>query len=248
MRRFRRRVARVRRRTGRFRKSRSRFPRRFKKRTGARKTTLVLRNRTIIPDQCFAKIRYTDFTAIGATGTPGGQNYFGNGIYKPKNTTGANPFGCTEYVALYSSYNVIASSIKVTFNNNNGIDCLVMVWPDDSTGSYVPSGFSTLNLINGIPYARHQWLTGVSSASAGAFAGVRSIKHYMQTEKIEGVSKRRVLDDDLYMGSINVSNPSKTWNWWVAVAPVDLTSVYSVNCMVEVVYYVKFFQRVDFTS
>lgn len=248
MRRFRRRVARVRRRTGRFRKSRRQPVRRFKKRFGTRKTSYVNRNRTIVPDQFFTKVRYTDFDILAdAGGAAKLQNYFGNGIYKPKNTTLADPFGITEYAALYTWYTVFASSIKVTYTNNNGVDCILLVFPDDSQGSYAAASFTTLNFTNGIPYAHKKWVTGVNSTSAGGTMGTGSIKHFMDTSKIEGITKRRVIDDDLYSSTVGTANPNKTWNWNVMAAPVDFTSSWSINCFIEITYYVKFFERKDFT-
>lgn len=247
-------LRRYRKRSGRrrvFRRSFRKYSRRTsygKKRAVNRKTRWTLRSKTIIPDYLITKQKFTHFLhLLHAGGTTTGQNYYGNAIYKPKNGSGDSAFGITEYSTMYQNYTVFASSIKATVANNIGDDLVIIINPDSSVGSYTPAAITNLNNLSGLPFGKFKMITAVANAFAGGVYGTRTMKHYMPTQKIEGISRRRVIDDDVYQAA-TTSIPSKTWSWWIMANCVDMTSAYDVNIIVEITYYVKYFMRQDFAT
>jgi len=94
---------------------------------------------TFLPRKRTYKFQYSDMIAVSslAFGTYQGHAFNGNGLYDPDDTgTGHQPRGFDQIKALYRTYRVTASSIRVRFCNlSAGSGSLCGLYADSSSDS-----------------------------------------------------------------------------------------------------------------
>lgn len=211
--------------------------RKYKKRKHKRKrnktNSLVLRGPTIVPDQMFTKLTYRgNYLLKEPNGLPVSAVYRGNSIFDPEfGPIAGQPLGRDQWANFYGQYQVMASKIvaKVLPTASQGQNFSIVVVPTTD-----PS-FTGIQQLQEQPYAKSRLL---SSKQENA----KTISSYMKSGAIFG-SKSIVQEEDTQ--AIQTANPSKEWYWLVASANQGLsgTGQMEVDVMVEIEYYVRFFDR-----
>lgn len=69
------------------------------------------------------------------------------------------------------------------------------------------------------------------------------VKQYMSTAKIRGVPNDTIAIDDNF-SSLTTTNPTEQWFWIVGAQNADQSTATVVNIRVDMVFYVRFFDRV----
>lgn len=164
----------------------------------------------------------------------------GNSVYDPDLTGGGTqPFGFDQWTNFYNYWVVTGSSFELTaVNTTNGITadqaCLKLVLvPTSSTAVSITS--TALDNAEEFPDARYRLL----SSSAAYGMQENTIRHYMTTAKVEGVSPSTVMSSHFYQGTTS-SDPSLSWLWNVGVNNMleNGSTTYTVH--VKIRYYVVF--------
>lgn len=213
--------------------------RNYRKRRNQHALSKVVNLSTGIPDSIMTKLKYTGtYTLSDATGGVGAAQIFrGNSIYDPDYTgVGGQPLGHDEWANFYTYYKVHGSSIKVTFlptvstvANSNLVCSVCPTLGIMSTGS-----FTSVDLMEQ-PYAN--WT--ISGPANGGV--IRTLKKYMSTKKIFG---QKQIDDDDFEGVFS-GNPQNPWYWSVFAFPVDGSSTFTLDMVVQVTYYVELKNRIN---
>ena len=129
---------------------------------------------------------------------------------------------------FYSRYEVRASQILVRFHNTasgNATECVV--YPSQS--SAVVTGLSaTIEQ----PYAKR----GVASGTAGQMT--KYIRNYIGCQKLNG----RNLDSINFTGTASTS-PVHQFYWILYTATLDPATNLDMNQEVDIIYYVRLYQR-----
>lgn len=197
------------------------------------------------PDSAVTKLRWSGSKNIPVNNgdDPAFIYIRGNGPYDPDVASGGYyPYYYDNYAALYDNYVCYASKIKVTFlgpvANADGQKVVFGVVP-----FVVPATLPTTLRVNEVPYASHKYAQlNISSITP-------SIKKYMTTQKIFGVSKTKVRDDDKFSALTNSNVPASEWRWAIyasrLAADPNLGAIANVAIDIQVTYYVKFFGRAE---
>lgn len=219
-----------------------RRPRKFVKKTRRtnknRLSTMVVPTTRGIADRTIVKLIYQDRASF-TTGATSWARFRGNNIFDPfensSGTGGVNflnqqPSYRDQYAAIYQTYRVLGSSIKVSLINNlavTGLPVKVVLYPSDDTGT---------------PTDPFQESTIRRSRTAMIRPGAdqtTTLKNYMSTNVINGVSKQAARDADKYLSAIG-AGPTDTWYWLLSLASFDQSTACSVLCTVQITYYVIF--------
>lgn len=118
-------------------------------------------------------------------------------------------------MALYQTYRCVGSSIKATLANDASATVDFCILPSISgTNPGAPAQYF------GQKYAK---VLMVAQYDAGK--SIQTMKKYMSTATLYGVSKKEVRDEDNYSGTAT-SNPANQWFWHLTVESVNGTT----NC------------------
>lgn len=198
-------------------------------------TVAIARGPNILPDRYMCKLVYTN-SVVGASVVAGGyqRTYRGNSINNVDTATAAtHPIGWTDMMALYQYFRVLACKCVLTFTNTSGTQTAatqstdIVLWPtfdDAATSSYL------CDIAAGNPYAvrRVGDVTNVGSVT---------IKSYMTTKKIAGVTGRQVMDEDNYSQTFGTGNPTDQWYWNVIMQPSDRATTQTYTITAKITYY-----------
>lgn len=191
---------------------------------------------TGIPPVMFLKLKYCELVTMGP-GTINSQLYRGNGIYRPDYTNGTahQPYLSDQFARFYNRYTVYASKIKIDVGTDAAVDGRVVIRPSNSSATV-----SDFDLSVERPYSKNQTFSPDKRAK---------LSHYMKTKNIIGVND---IDDDDYAGTLSstgpTADPTSLWFWTIATAPTDDSTLIKTPIQVEIIYYVKFWQRVNQAS
>ncbi len=192
----------------------------------------------ICPDRMFVALTYTAGKGLdsGGAGSIASQVFRGNSLFDPDFTgTGAQPTGFDQWAAFYERYRVRGSSMTVRVRAE--VDASSTIFP---MGVLLPKTVTTLDTnyadAAGEPYARTKM---ISNQEAGYPS---TLKSYMTTTKILGLSKREAADVD-YSALVG-ANPSKEWFWHFYIEDA-ITAGLNIKSKVyfEVTYYCEFYKR-----
>lgn len=200
------------------------FKRRFRRR---QRMSYGIQRTLINADTQYVKMRF----AANIVRLPGGPSdqyiMSGNSIYDPDVSGGAlKPGGFEEWMALYTHYQVLASSITVMFTNLTALPFDFCIRPT----------MSSVNI--GIEAAIEQPYAKVGVCSAVTARGVTRIKSFMRSKKLFG----RTLDSLNYTGTV-ATNPAVPWYWYINNYASDGSSSLNYSLRMHVTYYVKLWQR-----
>jgi len=209
----------------------------YRKKALGRASRVIVKSPQICPDRYFVKLRFYERIVLTSLGGAF-QNYQwrGNSLYDPNFTGGGlQPPGYDQLKLLYNQYRVYCAKI-------------VMVWATvgpSSPSSTMRVGCAcrpTTNLpanfdeVVGNPYSRTA-LVNLGNQSKCV------TKMYMSTAKIEGISKRQVMDnDDQYAAPIG-SNPNEQWYIDAFCESVDLATTATCVVYATITYYSEFYNR-----
>lgn len=192
--------------------------------------------RLIIADKTMVKLKYTTAISLTSAGLIAHHIYRGNSLFDPDLSGGGfQPAGFDQWAAFYNRYRVHASSILVKARDNqtsdgNPFNMLLIMPKNDTTPetNYVDAACE--------PYAKKRFLP---TKDAGY---PLTVKHYMTTRKIRGISKAAAEDQD-YQASIS-ANPLREWYWHIYAQNVNASVVsQDVKVYIELTYYCTFMDR-----
>lgn len=203
----------------------------------ARKKTLpsyMLSNTLVTPDRVYTKLKTVIGETISSTTAPGVVLYRGNSPYDPKYAVGGlSACGFAQWASLYNRYRVIGSKITVSFRDNQ-------ISEDWNVGYVIPKVTTTLDtnftLASCEPYAKVKY---IPTKAAGYSC---TISAYMSVKKMFGLV-RGSYDRD-FTSSVS-GNPTREFYWHVGVDAVTGGVSQNVNCVVSIIYYVMFYDRVS---
>lgn len=230
----------------RFRSSLAPYRRRYYGRRATLPHSQVVRNRLITP-VTFVKLKYTPM-ASGSTpyralsaiaGGYGEYSWHANSTYDPDLTgTGGQPTGHDQYYGFYGRGTVVASKIKVEFVNT-------------SATAHFKVGISPTTEPNFTPSTEtpNDW-PGARSTTIGPYvggAGSKTLVAFYRTSTIFGISSREIKDNSALYSEPVGSVVATPWYWLVWALPADATAVAAsaIEIMVEITYYVRFFDRIE---
>lgn len=212
---------------------------RYNKRFG--KVSRVVRRGQVFPDSYFCKLKYEQtlnmkpFVAAPISR----QLISGNGIHDVDiSGLGHQPMGYDQITALYNSWKVYASSIKVqVMTVGSGAAYF-------SKFSLYPTLNSSIDLdldeAGETPYGRS---TFVSDRDGG---NKNFLSNFMTTKKIYG--QKSIDPDPSFTGAVG-SNPSALWYWILDMTTIDgSTNIGDIYVNIKVKYYVKFWDRIQLTG
>lgn len=206
----------------------------------------IIRN-PYMSDTTYIKFTYSTNVAMSSTtGTPSYYTFAGNSLYDPDITgVGHQPLGYDQWTPLYNKYTVFGSKIEVNFcnvdavttNAPNAQNVMVGLLPTPSAVSI--SNIAAAGDIMGMsefPYGKYKVGNIVDAAPR------LTLKGYLSTAKIDGVTKSKVNDDPNYTGLYN-SNPTNMWRWNIGIQATDKASSVGGRLLVKITYYAKLLDR-----
>lgn len=188
----------------------------------------------LAPDAIYVKIGYNETFLLGSTtGAKGVYQFCQNDCYDPNYTsTGKQPSGFAEWMAIYGRYTVMGSSCTIIGNSETTgtADDLVLIPGVDMTS---PPGTST-DVVAGNAYAK-RFTSNFRYTPA-------VIKHYISTAKLTGKNNEAIIAEDDYSGA-PAASPARRTAWNIIYQPTDKASSSGCYVTVKLVYYVRFSKR-----
>ena len=212
---------------------------RYKKKKGKRRKVnqTIIRGPSVIGDSTLVKLRYTGVFALASAGGVVDNRVFrGNSIFDPDQALGGGqPMGFDEWKSFYQRYQVTASSMKIAVTTFPGasaqVGAILYVVPTDSATA-ISGILQPLEL----PYSKYKVISPIQSTPV-------YINNYISTKVKFGYTKGIEQEDDL---SASVStNPIEQFYWNMGLGSLDGTNALTVNALVTLTYYVRFFDRKD---
>jgi len=142
--------------------------------------------------------------------------------------------GFTELAAIYGSYRVLSSKIRISFaNTSTAQSAICVVVPLLIDPGSAPSDADVTSWLSN-PYSRHK-LCGTAGSPAS------TISCSMSTEKLYG--SKMVYFDDNWAGPTN-GTTNNNWYWaFAAVVAAVPASIQTINVCVDVSLEVEFYSR-----
>ncbi len=196
-----------------------------------RTSSLRLHQPSMMPDFMFVKLKYLDVLDRIPVAPTDRLLYNGNGLLDPNNASSGStsPLGFIEWMSFYGRYRCFGSSFSGKLYN--ATDSEGLLW-----SLYPTFNVPTLPLImintNNQPYSQYGIVAQESSNNIGFFTS------YMNTRKLRG----DVIDSLAFVGTI-LANPSSDWTWVFNVEVQNALANIAYTLITEVIYYVKFFDK-----
>lgn len=180
-----------------------------------------------IADTTLLKFRWQGIAVITTTGSTE-QIFVANNLDSPAVTSSAwiaAAGGNTHYATIiqwggfYQNFTVLANKIHVDMSNEENASIIANVYPTTDAVPVVAVPITHTAANNDVlpylqmPYARHKMLGVAGGQQRG------QIKNYMTTNKIFGINKSKVVNENDYSASIAngvIAVPNKQWYWALA--------------------------------
>lgn len=186
---------------------------------------------TGFPDRVMTKLKYVDTIVLQASSGPTQYVFRGNSCFDPDQTgTGHQPMFYDQWIAVYERYRVLGSSIKVQVTNGANDTAILVILPT----SAVPVFTSYTTMLE----QRKSSTTRIVPPQQ--FIPMSQTR-YSSTQQATGAVRTEVYDQD-YSGLYN-ANPTNIWYWVLYGQAVSLTQPLDLVVIVELIYYVEFFDR-----
>lgn len=193
----------------------------------------------LIPDKIVTKLTYAEnIQLIITAGAPDEWQYRGNSVFDPDFTAaGGQPYLFDQLAALYASYEVHGSSIKVVCgpNDSAGVSApyRISVTPTNASAAAAqdPAVMSEL------PYSKFRTFSGNGDNDV--------IKSYMSTRRMLGFSKKQTDSSDMVISVTADPATNRTWFWQIHANSVDQIADAEANLEIRLVYYVEFSRRIQ---
>lgn len=204
----------------------------WKGRRGGRKTVVVNRAITPVPQRFLTQHKYSTTFTIGSL-TPV-YRFNLNSLYDPDQTsTGHQPYGFDQMAALFNRYRVYGVSYQVQgyqFNNPIRIGCVAS---NDSTS---PSNLATL-----IELPRSKSAIQVNGGAPVKLTG------YVNLPSLTGRTKAQYMADDRYQATNN-SNPQEALILNVMAQSLSDSALESCTMLVTLNFHCEWFDPIVFAS
>lgn len=160
-------------------------------------------------------------TTLGAMKT---QVFRLNSLYDPDLTgTGQQPPSYDQWTALYGTYRVVGCSYEIqALIQGTQVPCLIASCPLTSSGT-----LSTIDAYRGNMGGKYQVFSGYEKAV---------LKDYVRIDKYLGISKERLMTDDLLSSAYN-TNPGIGLYLHIAAQPTDGATEVNIQYIVKLKYY-----------
>lgn len=204
---------------------------------GGRKN--IVKTGTGFPEKINTTLRYVDNVAIDTALASGQLNKYlfsANGIYDPDiSSTGHQPLGFDNWMAIYNHFTVNSATIKATFyangDLNEDIAMRVGIYDDDSATNTI-----TVNALS-------EGSTRDKNAMITSHKDQVVLRSNYKARQIFGSAD---LSDTSLRGTIS-ANPSEIHSW-VLYAYNWGTTTDRIDCLVDIEYNVTFYERKDLTE
>lgn len=227
----------------------------FGKRT-FRKRKIMSRTQKMIcraPQHIVADRYFVKLNAVGTTVTSAPQDdpqYFyikGNGLENPLGNTpftNAQPLGYDKIGNLYQKFIVHGCKVKIEITNNTSSQSMgVVLFPTTEVNPLGTPPYTYAQAL-ALPYAKDRFV--------GAISGNNKITltNYISTNKIYGVPKSKIRDEDNFAGTTISeeispnSDPINAWFWNLTISNnTGVATSMSYNMVCKVTWYCEFFNR-----
>jgi hypothetical protein len=188
------------------------------------------------PDRMITTLEYFEAVSFGIGGVGiASQRYVATSPFKPSFVSSVQPRGYADFAALYASYRVSRSRIRleVTPSNPEAIPVNIVIYPSNLDQGSSPSSGTLLGWFTQ-PYAVKHLCGAFGSQPA-------ELRHMMTTAKIYG---SEMVNTDDNFAAITSTSPVNNWFWNVCLytLPIpDETAVYAVSVYIE--FDVQFYDR-----
>lgn len=192
-------------------------------------------SKTLVPDTYWCKLRYTSRNAFTtASGAVFHHVFAGNSLFDPDTTgVGSQPVGFDQLSAMYRTYCVFASRIKViylaTIATIGGASELSLC-PTVTSSDFVGTDPS---VVKANPKA--SWRICGDRQS-----GPYTMSKYQSTK---GMMGQKIAQDDVFR-AVTSGSPNNAWFWHLNGQCVDESTDLGIILYIELTYYARFTQRV----
>lgn len=203
--------------------------------------TKVISVSSPIPDQYFAKLKYSDQFFLTSTAGITSHLFRANSINDPNYTgIGHQPFGYDQLAELYGKQKVYGCKYRFTFQNistTHGCDVAIVQ-------KNVTNLSTDMNTVREKPYTQYRSLGPLNSSFNYCV-----LKGYHSAPKVRGVSKEKYRDEDDYSSDVHVDLATAYTNFMhIYQKEQNSTTGIIVAVHVDLVYFVKFFKRKALTG
>lgn len=190
---------------------------------------------TFLPKKRKFTFVYSDMVSVSALAAGGyqGHAFNGNGLFDPDDTgTGHQPRGFDQMKAIYRTYNVKASAIRVRFvGTSTGAGVVCGLFADASSDTNPTTGYiyDVLEI-----YKNNGILSNTDGSKAIVELSDRRTTKSMQYSKESDASE-----------ALMTANPSNTWLWRIIVWNAHPTAAFTGQIFVDLVYEAVFSEPVE---
>lgn len=204
--------------------------RRGRRRSGMNRVSTNKIRGTAMPDSMLVKLKYTDIKQIPSNATFT-FSYLGNSMLSPNSIppTSGNALATGEWTNFYTQWLVYGSSCRVRIVNKSdtlGIFCALYPQDTDVAASDYFSAKSQA-------YSKNMLVAPLGGSDA-----VGTVKQYISYKKLKGAW----VNDRTYSGG-GIVSPPDLWFWHGFCASTNFVTPVQFTLQVDLVYYVKFFNR-----
>lgn len=220
----------------------------FKRRHKWKASRLVNKRPSLISDRYFTKLKYVDhFNTTYTSGVGFVYSYRGNSLFDPDFTgTGHQPYGFDQLSALYHSYRVYGSKIRVgamqwrSAGHTTGAEPETFM--DIGVFPYTQSSppFTGFHQMKEVPYFKFRQQASALAKGSGVI-----MKSFGSTTKVCGEPSSKVKYEDGYAADVT-ANPAIPWFWHIIVdESTDQGNSIRIEFDVDLTYYCEFYDRKD---
>lgn len=192
-------------------------------------------SKSLVPDTYWCKLRYTSrnlFTTVG--GAVFHYVWNGNNVFDPDLTgTGSQPVGLDQLATMYKTYCVFASRIKLIYIG--GITTIGGAAELSVCPTVTASDFALIDPQTVKANPKASW-----RICGDRQTGPYTMSKYQTTK---GMMGQAVAQDDVFRAVVGAP-PANGWFWHINGQCIDEATDINVILYTELVYYVRFTQRV----
>lgn len=210
-----------------------------------------------VKDASMAKLKfeYSFVLTLGTTTHISGFSFVGNACQPsvaaingasltPASLT-STPYGFPTLAALYSYLKVFGSKIQIKIMNTDNVGTAPtdIVWCTllpTSSGQNISALFEE-DVVSALPYTKKTLIHNKPLTTKSVW----NLKHYMNTRRIEGITKAE-FESDNYNSNTTTPLPANQWNWNVlfnTFTQANFTAADKYAIHLSITYYTKWYKR-----
>lgn len=193
----------------------------------------IVRGISGFPDVMMTKMKYVSFdTQSSGVGSIDVYTFRGNSVQDPDYTGGGHqPNSFDQYATIYNKYKVMGCKLTIDATNNTDTVGTVVGIQASNSPSFGYTGYPE-------PIEQQRCKSTILTGKEGQGNRIRLSKYY-SSKAILG--KKNINDEDY--GAEVTTNPTDEWYWHVFSQALNQSSSWQVSIMVQLTYYVKFYDR-----